>query len=835
MRASKFTITILVLAMAVGASAGDLERSKVRRAPTAIQATDGPVTTTRDAQGIWFIEGGTLHDVYEAMGYAHATDRLWQMDVFRRVARGRVAEILGPAAVELDVPMRLMGYSDDELSAQFAALSEDGQTVVQAYVDGINRRIAEFNPTNRWLQMPFEYWLLCMQSVLLPGGPGIAVLPTAWETNDVIAWIALVTRAFDPEGDWVSENAGQLENYALVQTLGAVYGLEGQAMFGDLRWVNDPTAQTYIPSNGTKAAQATEMNLPTLDEDGLAALWEAIAGIRASTNKVTRLLEEVGANIKMGSYAWAVSGDKTASGNPILYSGPQMGFDAPVYVTEGSIRGGGIEISGMSVPGVPSILIGRTPHHAWSMQVGHAHSLDFWVEAPETVTFHRMETINVFGGDPVQLPVFRGSHGPLFPPYPYNPAEPPEFIFSWAYAHWGIEAQLVDAGLEFARAESMEEFDAGVELGPASQHFTYVDRDGNIAYWMSGYDPIRGPGYNPLFPSITGLSPEWTGERRARLHDSNTTQGYYCGWNNKGSLDYINAPNNYSYYFGPAHRAHVVEEYLSTRDNLTFEELRDLALNIATTESFAPTSATGGGGNPWSFVGDAFKAAVAANPSEDRDAAIAMLDAWDGHFVAGGPSEWRFGAYKADAWVLQYNWILEVLRLTFEDEFTMAGMDVSEQPISINFNVLLRALAGSTYYDWFQDKSGSGKPATSEGIIVQALDNVIADMGLGPYNEPRGTIEYKHSIFGQVPVLGVLWDQTPFSNRSTYAHVVEFDMNGPLRIESMFPLGESGALYYNGIYDPTSPILTNPTPDANFYSMVPAFDAFMPRPFPLFD
>ena len=98
MRASKLMMTILVLAVAVGASGQTLQRSNARMAPMAVKADDGPVTTTRDAQGIWFIEGGSLYDVYEAMGYAVATDRLWQMDVFRRVSRGRVAEILGPAA-----------------------------------------------------------------------------------------------------------------------------------------------------------------------------------------------------------------------------------------------------------------------------------------------------------------------------------------------------------------------------------------------------------------------------------------------------------------------------------------------------------------------------------------------------------------------------------------------------------------------------------------------------------------------------------------------------------------------------------------------------------------
>ncbi len=115
----------------------------------------------------------------------------------------------------------------------------------------------------------------------------------------------------------------------------------------------------------------------------------------------------------------------------------------------------------------------------------------------------------------------------------------------------------------------------------------------------------------------------------------------------------------------------------------------------------------------------------------------------------------------------------------------------------------------------------------AEAIIIRALDNVIEHAGLGPYNEPRGTISYNHDIFGFVDVLGLIYDQTPYSRRSTYAHAIEFDMNGPLRIESMFPLGESGAMFYNGTLSPTF--------DPNFFSMVPVFDPFMPRPFPLFE
>jgi penicillin amidase len=806
MRASILKVSIIVLALIVGTVGQSFA-----------QDTE-PVTTTRDAQGIWFIEGGSLYDVYEAMGYAVATDRLWQMDTYRRAGRGTLAEMYGESALEYDVALRTMGYSEEELTALFEGISPDAQTVLQGYVDGINRRIAEFYAGD-WLSMPFEYWAFCIQSVLLEGGG--PVLPTPWVVEDVLAWMTLLGRSFDGEGDWLRNDPAQPENYGLLLALGYVYGLEGQAMFGDLRWVNDPSALTIIPSDAKASSEISRFKAPELDGVDLDAVREAITDMRTRRERLVEFLDTINADVDFGSYGWTISGDKTASGNPMLYSGPQMGFDAPSIVGEGSIRGGGLEVSGMFVPGAPAFWIGRTPHHAWALQTGHAHTVDFYFEVPQTVFLHRMETFNVLNGESVTVPIFRSSHGPIINPIPYNPADPPALILSWAYGPWGREANVWDVALGFARAESVDEFGAAVANNPYSFHIDYADRDGNIAYWMSGFDPIRAPGSNPLVPQLPDGTQEWTGEFRPNAHDRNNPKGWYGGWNNKAALTYPNGTNSYSYYFGPANRAHVINEYLDAAEDITFEEMRDLALNVATTSSVLV------GGNTWSFVADAFKAAVASDPNEDRNAAVAMLDAWDGHFVAGGPSEWRFGAFRADAWVLQDAWIDEVMRLVFEDEFMMAGLDYSEQPMNINFNVLLRALAGGTFNNWFQDRSGSGKPTTANELIVLALDNVIADIGLGPYNAERGTITYSHSILGLVPVLGPIYDGTPYSNRSTYAHAIELDMNGPMRIESMFPLGESGAMYYNGTLSPTF--------DPNFFSMVPAFDSFMPRPFPLFE
>ena len=198
---------------------------------------------------------------------------------------------------------------------------------------------------------------------------------------------------------------------------------------------------------------------------------------------------------------------------------------------------------------------------------------------------------------------------------------------------------------------------------------------------------------------------------------------------------------------------------------------------------------------------------------------------------------WRFGTDAADAWVLQDAWIDEVLRLTFEDEFAGSGFDWTQQPKSILFNVLIRQLQGAdaplpTFYDWFQDKLGSGKPVTSDEIIVLALDNVISDMGLGPYNHERGVITFGHQVLAGLldPILGSNFGEMhtiPWAARSTYAHVVEFGEDGPIRIESMFPLGESGQLWFNGTFFPEL--------DSNFVTMAPAYDPFMPRPFPVFD
>jgi penicillin amidase len=332
-----------------------------------------------------------------------------------------------------------------------------------------------------------------------------------------------------------------------------------------------------------------------------------------------------------------------------------------------------------------------------------------------------------------------------------------------------------------------------------------------------------------------GLPLEWDSATLIpRATDRNTSQGYYCGWNNKSRPGYPNYWNNTSYSFGAAHRAQVVDDYLSVNNNLTFDQVKDIALNIATTDSLQdptvsnPLRSWGAGGNLWKFASPYFTSAVNGDlpVPASRAAALALLALWDGHFVDGGAANWTTGNDRADAWMLLDVWIKEVIRLTFE-ELDFDGdpaTPLAEPNMAVLFNVLLHGLrtggSGITnYYNWFQNADGTA-PQTANAIIVKALDNVLATLGGTPWGVgQRGVITYTHDMLGAVYTM-------PFSSRSTYAHVLEYGAAGPVKIKSMFPLGPSGDIRTDAGGAPVT--------DVNFFSMTGAYDNFVYRDFPLF-
>lgn len=185
------------------------------------------VSTRRDDKGVWFIEGNrgdSIYEAFEAMGYAVAQDRLWQMETFRRSANGTLSAIFGSSQVAQDIFMRTTGYSDIELTEGYSSLNEETRAVISGYVSGVNKRIAEVSADLS--QLPFEFHAIGEQLDL-----GVPLLPREWTPEDVLAWQALLTRQFDPG----ALNQGQLKNAALIQYLQSVFGENtGYEMFNDL-------------------------------------------------------------------------------------------------------------------------------------------------------------------------------------------------------------------------------------------------------------------------------------------------------------------------------------------------------------------------------------------------------------------------------------------------------------------------------------------------------------------------------------------------------------------------------------------------------------------------
>jgi penicillin amidase len=779
------------------------------------------VSTTRDARGVWFVRGGTLREAARAQGYAVAEDRLWRLEVFRRSARGELAALFGPDLLASDRERRTRGYTEAQLAEAFESLALDARTLVSGYVEGLNARIAEVLGDPALL--PWEF----VQKSLEIGAP---IAPAPWSTSDVLAWCAVQVRNFDGEAGFAS----QVENSSMLEGLEAAFGAApAAAMFADLNWLDDPVAQTVIPdrpappeigqgisaaSGVAEAGAPAPLPPPPAPPGAPPGARPRAAGAKIA-ERLARVREcelAVGARVEAGSYAWVVGPSRSAEGTAILYSGPQVGLTAPAVGHEGSVEGGGLAVAGMGVSGFPLFPVGRTPHHAWALESGHARTTDHYAESPAALVLERIELIEVLGAPSELLPVWKSARGPLVEPLGWNGKEldPQTPLVTWRWSGYGREHELVEVLLGFARALSPGEFGSAAEALCGSLHLFYADRDGHIGYWMSGWAPERPPGidYRLLLPgdgSADWIEPLAYAPRPSIVDPA---QGWLGGWNNRAShlVANSNAPGG---LYGPFHRGHVIADALAQSGPLSFEALRALALDIAHTDS------QWAGGNLWSVLGEHFAAAVAAYPTPEREAALALIEAWDGHFVPGGPGGWAAAETVADAYVLLRDWTENFLARVFADEKVLGEAHATL------VNVVLHALAGAesgvqNQHDWFTDQAAGGQSQDVEIMIVDALDTVLYALGPQPWNQPRGTIDHTHEL------LSIVW-ASPEAKRSGFAQIAEYGAGGLLRAETHLPLGQSGWIH--------SGPLGEAVYSEHFLDQALAWDAWQYASFPPFE
>ena len=305
-------VLIVLLVIIIAAPLGGwllLRRSLPRISGTdRVAGLNGPVQIVRDSHGIPYITAATDHDAFFALGYVHAQDRLWQMEMQRRIGAGRLSEVLGKATVKTDQFLRTLGVYRAAVAA-WPALAPESQAALRAYADGINAYLAEGRP------LPPEFVILGFK-------------PEPWQPTDSLVWAKMMA--------W---------------NLGDTYG--DDLVRGQLAAALGPERAAQLMPGYPAAAPVI---LPP----------DAMAGDLRDLDNVLRDTLGLG-DKRNGSNNWVVSGARTASGKPLLANDPHLGAQIPAIWYLAGIQGDKIHAVGATLPGLPAVVIGHNAEIAWGV------------------------------------------------------------------------------------------------------------------------------------------------------------------------------------------------------------------------------------------------------------------------------------------------------------------------------------------------------------------------------------------------------------------------------------------------------------------------------------
>lgn len=454
-------VTLIVLGLAglttwLWQSLPQIEGSISVLGPTA------PVEILRDDFGIPHIYASSPNDAYFGLGYAHAQDRMFQMEQQRRLSQGRLSEVLGSSTLANDRFLRLLDLHR-AAQASVAALDPANRETLNAYAAGVNAFIEAHEGT------------LSPEFVLL-----LAADPAPWSAADSIAWLKVM--ALHLSGNWREEAL----RAAMINEIGA----EKTASFF-------PDVPAATPS-----------------------ILDAAEG--RSLGELSSLLNELLPPAGNGSNNWVVDGDHTSSGMPLLANDPHLGFSIPAVWYLAHLEAPGLSVAGATLPGIPLVIVGTNGEIAWGVTNTGPDTQDLFIERldPEDNSRYltpegsesfagREEVIEVRFGEDVTVSMLETRHGPILTGIRDQidglTRDDEAIALSWTMLQ--DDDRSIEAGLALHTASNWPEFVASARryAGP-QQNIVYADRRGNIGLLAPATIPIRSSGEG-LVPV-----PGWTGE-----------------------------------------------------------------------------------------------------------------------------------------------------------------------------------------------------------------------------------------------------------------------------------------------------------------------------------
>jgi len=857
-----------------------LERSAAQPAngQTIPLPTGEEITIIRDGYGVPHVFAESREGMAYGAGYALAQDRLWQMEVLRRTAKGELSDLLGapgtpirPSLLAQDRVVRFFTYTTEERARRFATYPVELQAGVRAFADGINAWTLKARlPANT----PFEFTEF-----------GVPI--EDWSVDDSVALQDALILAFGSGG------GNELSNAALLRYLVDTYGQSaGARAFGDIIWTNDPASPTSIPpdfnwrrsptyarpeadntfklslhetdarlslpsgqQSAGAALSAGSSTEPSSAEEALLAQLALVPDFAAAQEALDHLarLEEFQSKITFGSNAQIGGPHVAEAGNSIQTGGPQVGYYVPQILVDIGLHAPGIDTTGMTFAGSgPAVLIGRGQGFAWTTTTGSSDLTDTYVEKlnpdnPRQYRFNeqwenmdcRTETYT-FRGAPVESEeICRTRHGPVLAFDETN-----DVAYSLKYAWFNAERGTVEGFFGFNTAQSLEDFATGANLLTSNHNMFYTDDKGNYGYWHPGAHPIRKRGIDIRLPQDgTGRS-EWRGIRVAQdvPHAVNFPRGWLANWNNKPSIDWDREAG-----WGAVFRSQDLNDVMDLTaprrldpegdvinpdGKFNFDDFSDNLRYVAHKEhnaryflSYVPPSGA----------------------DAQEDAALAEVRSWDG-FLMDRDADCKWDA--AGVAVFQ-RWVSNLRSLAFSDNLGPFG--------SASDSALLHVLQGNTAalrprFDWLGGETPGQLAARAFSLTV---DQLAAQFGNPDPASWKARASYQHYTrmgadlaadaarqracpYNGGPEPGNTPDHVRM-DRGTYNHIVAYldppVLAGPLgqsreQSGSVIPPGQSGHINSAGVESPPGyPVPT--CPGGHYRDQFALYTGWTYKPMPL--
>ena len=724
-------LLVVVVAM-VGLLAVVTGRALPQEAGTArVPGLGSSVSVVRDGAGIAHITADTTHDLFFAQGYVHASERMWQMEVWRHISAGRLAELFGESQLDTDRFIRTLGW---RIAAQrdLDAFSPATRGVLDAYTAGVNA----------WLDGH-------------RGSLGLAFVasgdtPEPWTDLDTVAWAKV--QAWNL-GDNVDSEVfryladARLGDPARTDELFPAYR-DGAPVITP---TGRPGSNLAVRPDAAGAVAATVHPVPGSAPIGpaTAAAWASVARLGQRVLQVAGLdsADGLASDHGIGSNNWVVAPSLSVTGGALLANDPHLGISMPSVWFINGLHCRTVDaacpynVAGVSFPGVPGIVLGHNARIAWGATNVGPDVEDLVVEAVDpanpanyrhdgqSLPFDvRREQIKVKGGDTVDLEVRSTIHGPILNGVDDRLAGAPPMALRWTAAL--DPDHTVEAILGLNTAATFDDFRHALSLyGAPSQNFVYADVDGHIGYQLPGDLPIRSDPNDHGARPVRGDdgSGEWTG--RIPFEDLPWQLDPPDGW----IVSANNAPvdGDYPQFIGqewdPGYRAERIIDLINdyAADGLTLADLGAIQLDSS------PLRAR-----------DIVPLLAGASPATEDGATIAArIAAWDG---ACGIDSMGCAAWNA--------WEYRVMRDLFDDELGPAlARDYTGSPFSW---VLLGRLLEDPLNGWWDDVTTPDTVEGADAIVARAMDEAGAELRTAIGGPDRWSWGRLHTATFREPTLG---------------------------------------------------------------------------------